>query len=68
MKNSRNKRGFTLIELAVVMLMISIMFAAAVPSYVDSIILHRVESAAQRLKADIELAKHDAKRLAKSDL
>ena len=61
MKNSLNKPGFTLIELAVVMLLISIMFAAAVPAYVDSIIVHRVQSAALRLKADIELTQHDAK-------
>jgi prepilin-type N-terminal cleavage/methylation domain-containing protein len=53
--------GFTVIELVVVMLVMSILAAAATPAFIDSLLFHRVESAARRVKADLELARHTAR-------
>jgi Tfp pilus assembly protein FimT len=35
--------------------------AVATPAFIDSLLFHRVESAARRLKADLELARHTAR-------
>lgn len=43
------------------MMIISIMAAAAVPTFFDSLLFHRVESAARRVKADLELARSTAR-------
>jgi Tfp pilus assembly protein FimT len=50
-----------LVELVVVVLVMSIFAAVAVPTFVDSLLFHRVESAARRFKADLELVRHTAR-------
>ena len=54
-------RAFTVVELVIVVLVISIMAAVAAPAFLDSLLFHRVESAARRVKADLELARHTAR-------
>ena len=56
----RLHRGFTLVELLTTMLVLGILATAAVPSFVSSLMYHRVESAAVRLKRDLELARQTA--------
>jgi prepilin-type N-terminal cleavage/methylation domain-containing protein len=58
---SAGRLAFTVIELVIVMLVMSILAAAAVPKFLDSLHFHRVESAARRLKADLGLAQHTAR-------
>jgi type II secretory pathway pseudopilin PulG len=42
-------------------LILGILAAAAVPTFYDSLLFHRVESAARRVKADLELARSTAR-------
>jgi len=51
----------TFAELLIVMLVMTILAAAAAPAFVDSLLFHRVESAARRVKADLELARQTAR-------
>jgi Tfp pilus assembly protein FimT len=50
-----------MLELVVVLLIIGIMSAVAVPTFVDSLMFYRVESAARRVKVDLELARQTAR-------
>jgi prepilin-type N-terminal cleavage/methylation domain-containing protein len=54
-------RGFTLIELVIVLLIISVLAGAAVPTFFDSLLFHQVESAARRVKSDLEQARQTAR-------
>lgn len=56
------RRGFTIAEMAVVLMIMGIFAAVAVPNFVDSMLFHRVESAARRVKADLELLRQTARR------
>lgn len=57
----RRMAAFTMVEMVVVMLIMGIFAAAAVPTFYDSLLFHRVESAARRVKADLELVRQTAR-------
>jgi type II secretory pathway pseudopilin PulG len=50
-----------MIELVIVILIMGILTAVAMPTFFDSLLFHRVESAARRVKADLELARTQAR-------
>ncbi len=58
---SRRTRAFTMIELVIVLLIISMLTAVAAPTFLDSLLFHRVESAARRVKSDLELIRSQAR-------
>lgn len=50
-----------MIELVIVVMIMSILTAVAAPAFYDSLLFHRVESAARRVKSDLELARTQAR-------
>jgi prepilin-type N-terminal cleavage/methylation domain-containing protein len=59
--HSRRRLGFSVVEVLIVVLIMGIFTAVAVPAFRDSLLFNRVETAARRLKADIELARQTAR-------
>ena len=62
--NSRGanaRRGFTLLELVLVLAIVGVMAAIAAPRFAASSAVHRAESAAWRIKMDLALARRLAK-------
>ncbi len=53
--------AFTLIELTIVMLILSIITALAAPHLLDAVSYHRVEAAAERIRHDLLYAQHMAR-------
>jgi Tfp pilus assembly protein FimT len=50
-----------MVELVIVIMVMAIMAAVAMPTFVNSLMHHRVEAAAHRVKCDLELAQHTAR-------
>ena len=61
------RSAFTIIELAVVLLIMSIVGAAALPTFFRSLEQQRLESAARRIKQDLEQVRQTARTLSKSE-
>ncbi len=57
----KRQNGFSIIELLVVLLIMSIVAATATPSFYRSLRYHALESAARRVKLDLEQACHAAR-------
>ena len=57
----KNRRGFTLAELMIVVLIMGILSAATVPKLLDSVAFYSVDAAAKRIKQDLELARRRAR-------
>jgi prepilin-type N-terminal cleavage/methylation domain-containing protein len=53
--------AFSLIELVIVLLVMGVFAAVSVPTFFDSLLFHRVESAARRVKSDLELVRQTAR-------
>jgi len=60
------RRGFSLIEVTITMLVIGIMAAAAAPSYFSVVASKRAEMAACRIVADLSLARSQAQQSSQS--
>jgi prepilin-type N-terminal cleavage/methylation domain-containing protein len=58
---TRCRCGFSMVELVIVMFIMGIFAALTAPAFYDSLLFHRVESAARRVKADLELVRHTAR-------
>jgi prepilin-type N-terminal cleavage/methylation domain-containing protein len=59
--NARLAFGFTIMELMVVLLIMSIIAAVATPSFYASLQHHEIETAARRLVLDLQQARHSAR-------
>ena len=57
---SRQRAGFTLVELVITVLIIGILAAVAAPKYAHSLSRFRAETAARRVAADLRLAQREA--------
>ncbi len=57
----RSRGAFSMLELVIVAMVMSILAAVAAPTFYDSLLFHRVESAARRVKSDLELARMQAR-------
>lgn len=58
---STGRSAFTMTEMVIVVMVMGIVAATAAPVFWNSLVYHRVEAAAQRLKADLELVRHTAR-------
>jgi type II secretion system protein H len=61
MSHGVRRIGFTIMELLVVMLVMGIIAATTAPSFYVSLRYHELESAARRVKLDLEQARHVAR-------
>jgi prepilin-type N-terminal cleavage/methylation domain-containing protein len=56
-----NRRAFTLLELSVVLVLISILAVVALPRFINSAARHRLDAAAIRIVADLSMAQQQAR-------
>lgn len=66
LKTMRRCAGFTMIELAATLVIMSVLVALAVPRYANSLNHYRVDSAARRIAADLALTQNRARMLSDS--
>lgn len=57
---AKHPRGYTLIEVVIGLLVMGILAAAAAPRYLEATARFRVEAAARRIAADLNLARENA--------
>ena len=57
MRSFHRSRAFTLVELVIMVLLLGIVAGTAGPKYVESLAYYRVQAAAQRVAADLRLAR-----------
>ncbi len=55
------RSAFSIVELTIVVMILGVLAAVAVPTFFDSLLFHQVESAARRMKSDLELARQTAR-------
>ena len=56
-----SRTGFTLMEMVIVTLILGILTSVAAGRFAESLSYYRADSAAQRVRADLELARHRAR-------
>jgi prepilin-type N-terminal cleavage/methylation domain-containing protein len=61
-KGLQRRTAFTLAEMVVVVLILSIMAVVSVPRYMGSLANYQAEAAARRIKVDLELLRQQARR------
>ena len=59
--SNSSRRGFSLLELVLVLAIMTTMSAIAVPRYAVSLARYRIDAAAKRVKAELSLARKTAK-------
>ncbi len=59
-RERNDKRGFTLVELVIVVLIMGILASVVAPKYAHTLQRYRAETAANRVKADLGLAREHA--------
>jgi len=65
-RRARQVRGFSLLELLLVLGILAIVSAIAAPQYAKAAARYRIEAAAQRIVADLELAQRRARTIGAS--
>lgn len=61
-----SRRGFTLVELAMVVAIVGVVSAIALPRFHNSVANYRSQGAARRVAADLELARQSARSASRS--
>lgn len=57
---NRRARGFSIIEIVIVLTIVGLLAAVAIPRYANSVTRYRADAAARRIVADLELARSAA--------
>jgi len=62
----RCRRGYTIVEMAVVVLLLGILAAIAAPKFQTALSVQRVDAVARRVAADLRLARNYARKVSQS--